>query len=196
MCNLFCSFMFVFYWNYSHFLFLNLLFSKEGKEKTPIITNRHLFLSAPASVSEVTVSNRGRSDALQVSWRPAVGVVDSYLVRLQDGSGTVHTLAVSRSSLPECSFSSLVAGRLYSVVIVTRSGSLENATTVQERTRKEELHLLVRYIYVNMYFPWFVFTVMFVLVCICTVTCIGVFDTVTFPILQVTAKQNKNVHIL
>ncbi|XP_071358244.1 receptor-type tyrosine-protein phosphatase beta-like [Trachinotus anak] len=88
--------------------------------------------TAPASVSEVTVANGGRSDALQVSWHPAVGVVDSYLVRLQFKG---QTLAVSRSSLPECSFSSLVAGRLYSVVIVTRSGSLENSTTVQARTQ-------------------------------------------------------------
>ncbi|XP_023256797.1 receptor-type tyrosine-protein phosphatase beta-like, partial [Seriola lalandi dorsalis] len=89
----------------------------------------------PASVSEVTVANGGKSDALHVSWRPAVGVVDSYLVRLQERDKTVHTLAVSRASPPECSFSSLVAGRLYSVVIVTRSGGLENATTVQARTQ-------------------------------------------------------------
>lgn len=95
-----------------------------------------LLLSAPALVSEVTVANGGRSDALQVSWRPAVGEVDLYLVRLLDGSRPVHTLAVSRSSL-ECSFSSLVAGRLYSVVIVTRSGKLENATTIQARTREQ-----------------------------------------------------------
>ncbi|XP_041636404.1 receptor-type tyrosine-protein phosphatase beta [Cheilinus undulatus] len=91
--------------------------------------------TTPASVSEVTASNGGRSDALQVSWRPAVGVVESYTVRLQEGSRTVHTSTVSHSSPPECSFSSLVAGRLYSVVIVTRSGSLENITTVQARTQ-------------------------------------------------------------
>ncbi|XP_041833313.1 receptor-type tyrosine-protein phosphatase beta [Melanotaenia boesemani] len=91
--------------------------------------------TAPASVSEVTVANGGKSDVLQVSWRPAAGVVDSYLVRLQDRSRTIHTLAVSRSSLPECSFSSLVAGRLYSVVIVTRSSDLENTTMVQARTQ-------------------------------------------------------------
>ncbi|TMS01587.1 hypothetical protein E3U43_005407 [Larimichthys crocea] len=91
--------------------------------------------TAPAAVTEVTVANSGRSDALRVSWHPAVGVVDSYQVRLQDKSQTVHTLTVSRSSPPECSFSSLVAGRLYSVVIVTRSDSLENATTIQARTQ-------------------------------------------------------------
>ncbi|XP_077956952.1 receptor-type tyrosine-protein phosphatase beta isoform X2 [Gasterosteus aculeatus] len=93
--------------------------------------------TAPASVSEVTVSNSGRSDALRAAWRPAPGVVDSYLVRLVDGSRTVHALAVSRSSAPECSFSSLVAGRLYAVVIATRSGGLENATVVQARTQPE-----------------------------------------------------------
>lgn len=106
-------------------------------------SNIHLVLSAPATASEVIVSNGGRSDALQVSWSPVVGVVDSYLVRLQDGSRTVHSLPVSRSSPPECSFSSLVEGRLYSVIIVTRSGSLENATAVQARTRRTAFSLPV-----------------------------------------------------
>uniref|UniRef100_A0AAQ5ZPN6 protein-tyrosine-phosphatase n=1 Tax=Amphiprion ocellaris TaxID=80972 RepID=A0AAQ5ZPN6_AMPOC len=110
---------------------LNTSVSVEGR--TGVFLS-HLVVT-PASVSEVTVSNGGRSDALQVSWRPVGGVVDSYLVRLQDGRRIVHTLAVSRSSPPECSFSSLVAGRLYSVVIVTRSGNLENATIVQARTQ-------------------------------------------------------------
>ncbi|CAN9508322.1 unnamed protein product [Ophioblennius macclurei] len=91
--------------------------------------------TAPESVSQVTVANGGRPDALQLTWRPAGGVVDSYLLRLQDGRRTVHTLAVSGSVPPECSFSSLVAGRLYSVVIATRSGNMENATTVKARTQ-------------------------------------------------------------
>ncbi|XP_028255677.1 receptor-type tyrosine-protein phosphatase beta [Parambassis ranga] len=91
--------------------------------------------TVPASVLDLTVANGGRSDALQASWRPAAGVVDSYLVRLQDGRQTVHMLAVSRFSPPECSFSSLVAGRLYSVIIVTRTGNLENATMAQARTQ-------------------------------------------------------------
>lgn len=91
--------------------------------------------TVPACVSDLTTSSGGRSDALQVTWRPAVGGVDSYLVRLQDGSRTVHMLAVSRSSSPEWSFSSLVAGRLYTVEVVTRSGTLSNATAVQARTQ-------------------------------------------------------------
>ncbi|XP_029968954.1 receptor-type tyrosine-protein phosphatase beta [Salarias fasciatus] len=91
--------------------------------------------TAPESVSQITVANGGRPDALQVSWRPAGGVVDSYLLRLQDGRRTVHTLAVPSSMPPECSFSSLVAGRLYSIVIVTRSGNMENVTTAKARTK-------------------------------------------------------------
>ncbi|XP_037551667.1 receptor-type tyrosine-protein phosphatase beta, partial [Nematolebias whitei] len=91
--------------------------------------------TAPAAVSQVTVANGGKSDALHVSWRPAEGVADSYLVRLLDGKRTVHTLAVSSSSPPECSFSSLVPGRLYSVAIVTRSSGMENTTVVQGRTQ-------------------------------------------------------------
>lgn len=103
--------------------------------------NCRYLLAAPAAVSEVIATNGGKSDTLRMSWRPATGVVDGYRVRLQFGSRTVHTLAVSRSSPPECSFSSLEAGRLYTVVIVTQSGGLENATAVQTRTREHGSHL-------------------------------------------------------
>ncbi|XP_077565723.1 receptor-type tyrosine-protein phosphatase beta [Stigmatopora nigra] len=92
--------------------------------------------TAPASVTQIEVVNGGRPDALHVSWRPADGVVDSYLVRLEDGGGSpVHTVAVSAAVPPECSFGSLVAGRMYVVVITTRSGTLENATRVHARTQ-------------------------------------------------------------
>lgn len=92
--------------------------------------------TAPEPVSEITVSNGGKSDALQVSWRPVSGVVDSYLVCLEERKGiSKHKFVVSHSSPPECSFRSLEAGRLYSVVIKTRSGDLETAATVLARTQ-------------------------------------------------------------
>ncbi|XP_045060884.1 receptor-type tyrosine-protein phosphatase beta isoform X2 [Coregonus clupeaformis] len=90
--------------------------------------------TVPAAVGEVTVSNNGRMDFLSVSWRPAQGDVDSYLVTLGDQVKTVHTLAVSKSS-PECVFKSLVSGRLYNISITSRSGAYENHTIVQERTQ-------------------------------------------------------------
>ncbi|KAK6292357.1 hypothetical protein J4Q44_G00369410 [Coregonus suidteri] len=90
--------------------------------------------TVPAGVGEVTVSNNGRPDFLGVSWQPAVGDVDSYLVLLKDRERTVHTLAVSKAS-PECVFNSLKSGRLYTISIATRSGSFENNTVVTARTQ-------------------------------------------------------------
>ncbi|KAL4641461.1 receptor-type tyrosine-protein phosphatase beta-like [Arapaima gigas] len=90
--------------------------------------------TVPAAVGEVTVSNNGRTDFLSVSWRPAQGDVDSYLVTLRDREKVIHTLAVSRSN-PECVFKSLVSGRLYNISITSRSGNYENHTVVQERTQ-------------------------------------------------------------
>uniref|UniRef100_A0A8D3DMT5 protein-tyrosine-phosphatase n=1 Tax=Scophthalmus maximus TaxID=52904 RepID=A0A8D3DMT5_SCOMX len=83
--------------------------------------------TVPAAVGEVTVSNNGRTDFLSVSWRPAAGEVDSYLVTLRDREKLVHVLAVSKSS-PECVFNSLVSGRLYDISIASRSGSFQNHT--------------------------------------------------------------------
>lgn len=93
--------------------------------------------SVPAAVGEVTVSNNGRSDFLSVSWRPAPGEVDSYLVTLSDRDRTLHTVSVSKSS-PECVFNSLVSGRLYNISISSRSGLHHNHTLIQERTRESE----------------------------------------------------------
>ncbi|XP_038161140.1 receptor-type tyrosine-protein phosphatase beta isoform X2 [Cyprinodon tularosa] len=91
--------------------------------------------TVPAAVSGVVVANSNRSDALYVSWRPAEGLVDSYVVRLEYGKQTVQMLVVSSSSRPECSFSSLEAGRLYSVIIETRSNGLQNTAVFQARTQ-------------------------------------------------------------
>ncbi|XP_038562970.1 receptor-type tyrosine-protein phosphatase beta-like isoform X3 [Micropterus salmoides] len=94
--------------------------------------------TVPAAVGEVTVSNNGRMDFLSVSWRPAPGEVDSYLVTLSDREKTLHTVSVSKSS-PECVFNSLVSGRLYNISITSRSGLHQNHTFVQERTQPSKV---------------------------------------------------------
>uniref|UniRef100_W5L1Z3 protein-tyrosine-phosphatase n=1 Tax=Astyanax mexicanus TaxID=7994 RepID=W5L1Z3_ASTMX len=90
--------------------------------------------TVPAAVREVLVSNNGRTDFLSVSWRPALGEVDNYLVTLSDRERTVHALTVSKSS-PECVFKSLVSGRLYNISVTSRSGMYQNHTVVQHRTQ-------------------------------------------------------------
>uniref|UniRef100_A0A3Q2EEM7 Fibronectin type-III domain-containing protein n=1 Tax=Cyprinodon variegatus TaxID=28743 RepID=A0A3Q2EEM7_CYPVA len=107
--------------------------TRRGKLNTSVSVEGR---TVPAAVSGVVVANSNRSDALYVSWRPAEGLVDSYVVRLEYGKQTVQMLVVSSSSRPECSFSSLEAGRLYSVIIETRSNGLQNTAVVQARTRK------------------------------------------------------------
>uniref|UniRef100_A0A3B4Z0Q5 protein-tyrosine-phosphatase n=1 Tax=Stegastes partitus TaxID=144197 RepID=A0A3B4Z0Q5_9TELE len=90
--------------------------------------------TVPAAVGDVRASNNGRTDFLIVSWRPAAGEVDSYLVTLSDGERTLHTLSVSKSS-PSCVFSSLVSGRNYNICISSCSGQHQNHSCIQERTR-------------------------------------------------------------
>lgn len=70
-----------------------------------------------------------------MSWRPALGEVDGYLVTLSDHDRQLHAVSVSKSS-PECVFNSLVSGRLYNISISSRSGLSYNHTLVQERTRE------------------------------------------------------------
>lgn len=97
-----------------------------------------LCCTVPSSVTGVTVNNSGRSDYLSVSWLPASGDVDSYLVTLSHDDKIVQTLTISKS-FSECSFSSLTPGTLYNVMITTKSGKYENYSLGQERTGKERL---------------------------------------------------------
>ncbi|XP_005866174.1 PREDICTED: receptor-type tyrosine-protein phosphatase beta [Myotis brandtii] len=89
--------------------------------------------TVPSSVSGVTVNNSGRNDYLSISWLPAPGDVDNYVVTLSHGGKVVQSLIIAKS-VSECSFSSLTPGRLYDVTITTRSGKYENHSFSQDRT--------------------------------------------------------------
>ncbi|KAJ6651427.1 hypothetical protein lerEdw1_021000 [Lerista edwardsae] len=89
--------------------------------------------TVPSSVSGITVNNSGRSDYLSVSWLPAAGDVDSYLVTLSHEGRTVSMVTVAKSA-SECSFNTLIPGRLYAVTITTKSGKYEKQAFSQERT--------------------------------------------------------------
>ncbi|XP_037539054.1 receptor-type tyrosine-protein phosphatase beta [Nematolebias whitei] len=94
--------------------------------------------TVPAAVTDVRVSNNGRTDFLTVSWNQAAGEVDSYLVTLRDCDRTLHTVVVSKSN-PGCVFNSLVSGRLYNISISTCSGRYQNHTFIQERTQPSKV---------------------------------------------------------
>ncbi|XP_063072922.1 receptor-type tyrosine-protein phosphatase beta-like isoform X2 [Engraulis encrasicolus] len=111
---------------------LQLLTMSGGLASKPVLAKGS---TVPAAIGEVTVSNNGRPDFLSVSWKPALGEVDSYQVRLKDRDTAVHTMSLSRNGSHECVFNSLVSGRLYTISISTRSGPFDNTTIVQERTQ-------------------------------------------------------------
>ncbi|XP_035981236.1 LOW QUALITY PROTEIN: receptor-type tyrosine-protein phosphatase beta [Fundulus heteroclitus] len=94
--------------------------------------------TVPAAVTDVRVSNNGRTDFLTVSWNQAAGEVDSYLVTLSDRDRTLHTLAVSKFN-PGCVFNSLISGRLYNISITSCSGRYRNHTFIQERTQPSKV---------------------------------------------------------
>ncbi|XP_036905344.1 receptor-type tyrosine-protein phosphatase beta isoform X1 [Sturnira hondurensis] len=89
--------------------------------------------TVPSSVSGVTVNNSGRNDYLSVSWLPAPGDVDNYVVTLSHDGKVVQSLVIAKS-VSECSFSSLTPGRLYDVTVTTRSGKYENHSLSQDQT--------------------------------------------------------------
>lgn len=82
------------------------------------------------------MNNSGRNDYLGISWLPAPGDVDNYVVTLSHDGRVVQSL-VTAKSVSECSFSSLTPGRLYNVTITTRSGKYENHSFGQERTGED-----------------------------------------------------------
>ncbi|XP_013882224.1 receptor-type tyrosine-protein phosphatase beta [Austrofundulus limnaeus] len=94
--------------------------------------------TVPAAVTDVRVSNNGRTDFLTVSWNQAAGEVDSYLVTLRDHDRTLHSVVVSKSN-PGCVFNSLVSGRLYNISISTCSGRYQNHTFIRERTQPSKV---------------------------------------------------------
>ncbi|KAF5907896.1 receptor-type tyrosine-protein phosphatase beta-like, partial [Clarias magur] len=88
--------------------------------------------TVPAAVAEVSVTNDGRADFLNVSWKAAPGDVGNYQVSLKYREKTMYTLSGTRLS---SEFSSLVPGRLYTISISTCNGNFKNTTVVQGRTQ-------------------------------------------------------------
>ncbi|XP_058272942.1 receptor-type tyrosine-protein phosphatase beta isoform X2 [Hemibagrus wyckioides] len=88
--------------------------------------------TVPAAVADATISNDGRPDFLNVSWKAAAGDVESYQVNLKYHEQPVYTQTVTKLS---SEFSSLKPGRLYNVYISSCSGVYKNTTLIQGRTQ-------------------------------------------------------------
>ncbi|XP_056308714.1 receptor-type tyrosine-protein phosphatase beta-like, partial [Danio aesculapii] len=85
----------------------------------------------PAQVTQLRVSNEGRTDALQVSWDAALGQLDLYRVLLIQDSVVVRNESV-RPNTTALLFQSLRPGALYRAVVTTAHRSARSRQMVAE----------------------------------------------------------------
>ncbi|XP_066504838.1 receptor-type tyrosine-protein phosphatase beta-like [Hoplias malabaricus] len=88
----------------------------------------------PAGVDQLSVSNEGWTDALQVSWKEAAGKIDSYRLLLIHDSVIIKNESVPAKSTSH-HFHALKSGALYKVVVTTvRSGMTSRQSVSEGRT--------------------------------------------------------------
>ncbi|KAI4891813.1 hypothetical protein NFI96_007687 [Prochilodus magdalenae] len=90
--------------------------------------------TVPAAVPVLWVESRNSTGMLWVSWQPADGEVSGYNLALFNPD---HSRQAEQSLGTESRghvFTGLVPGRLYTIVIHTRSGDLTNMATIKGRT--------------------------------------------------------------
>uniref|UniRef100_A0A8C7PSI8 protein-tyrosine-phosphatase n=1 Tax=Oncorhynchus mykiss TaxID=8022 RepID=A0A8C7PSI8_ONCMY len=88
----------------------------------------------PAAVTSLQAQSRNQSEMLWVSWKRAVGELSGYLLSLYNPDGSQQAEETLGPDAMEHVFPTLIPGRLYHAVILTRSGELTNRATAHGRT--------------------------------------------------------------
>ncbi|KPP72622.1 Receptor-type tyrosine-protein phosphatase beta-like, partial [Scleropages formosus] len=94
---------------------------------------------APLAVQKLQVRHVDET-SLGVLWSHPVAEWDSYTVTLQHANMVVTEKTLARD-VQEYTFSALVPGRLYSVMVTAHSGNLHSSTSVMGQTAVTHLHL-------------------------------------------------------
>ncbi|KAM6973817.1 receptor-type tyrosine-protein phosphatase beta [Aplochiton taeniatus] len=90
--------------------------------------------TVPAAVTSLQARSANQSEALAVSWERAAGKLSGYLLSLYDPDGSQQAEEQLGPQVTRFLFAALVPGRLYSAVVLTRSGELSNRAEAQGRT--------------------------------------------------------------
>uniref|UniRef100_A0A8C8ET52 protein-tyrosine-phosphatase n=1 Tax=Oncorhynchus tshawytscha TaxID=74940 RepID=A0A8C8ET52_ONCTS len=88
----------------------------------------------PAAVTSLQAQSRNQSEMLWVSWKRPVGELNGYLLSLYNPDGSQQAEETLGPDAMEHVFPTLIPGRLYHAVILTRSGELTNRATAHGRT--------------------------------------------------------------
>uniref|UniRef100_A0A7N6BKQ2 protein-tyrosine-phosphatase n=1 Tax=Anabas testudineus TaxID=64144 RepID=A0A7N6BKQ2_ANATE len=87
----------------------------------------------PSKVQNPTATHGARDDYLKVYWHHAAGDFDFYQVFIKHNNVFLQNQTVLKTQ-SECVFNGLVPGRLYTVLVNTRSGKYESSTSTHGRT--------------------------------------------------------------
>ncbi|KAF4079469.1 hypothetical protein AMELA_G00178360 [Ameiurus melas] len=89
--------------------------------------------TVPSMAPNAHMESNGSQTSLQVSWDPAPGDVDSYLVQLLSSDSAVQEQTLSPNTT-RAQFDQLTPGSSYQALIYTRSGDLTNQVNVTATT--------------------------------------------------------------
>ncbi|XP_029008877.3 receptor-type tyrosine-protein phosphatase beta-like isoform X2 [Betta splendens] len=96
----------------------------------------------PSKVQNPTATHGARDNYLKVYWHHAAGDFDFYLVFIKHNNVLLQNQTIPKTQ-SQCVFSSLVPGRLYTVLVNTRSGRYESSTSTHGRTFPAAVQSLV-----------------------------------------------------
>uniref|UniRef100_A0A4W6C8W2 protein-tyrosine-phosphatase n=1 Tax=Lates calcarifer TaxID=8187 RepID=A0A4W6C8W2_LATCA len=96
----------------------------------------------PSKVQNPTATHAARDDYLRVYWRHAAGDFDLYQVFIKHNNVFLQNQTVPKTQ-SECVFSGLVPGRLYTVLVNTRSGKYETSASTHGRTFPAAVRTLI-----------------------------------------------------
>uniref|UniRef100_A0A8C4R8J1 protein-tyrosine-phosphatase n=1 Tax=Eptatretus burgeri TaxID=7764 RepID=A0A8C4R8J1_EPTBU len=93
--------------------------------------------TVPSRVQHLDVQNVGRTDFLNISWTPGAGDLQQYVITLEHNGDVVYMKALPHSHTT-CSVTSLTPGRIYNVIVTSRSGGYQNQSEVSAQTQPDK----------------------------------------------------------
>ena len=90
--------------------------------------------SVPAAVTALQAASGNQTQGLWLGWDRAAGELSGYVLSIYNPDGSQHAEQQLEPESHEHTFQELVPGRLYAVVMLTRSGELTNRVSTEGRT--------------------------------------------------------------
>ncbi|XP_063053335.1 receptor-type tyrosine-protein phosphatase beta-like [Engraulis encrasicolus] len=90
--------------------------------------------TVPAAVSSLQAASGNQTQSLRVGWERVAGELSGYVLSIYNPDGSQHAERQLGPESLEHTFQDLVPGRLYNILMLTRSGELTNQAAAEGRT--------------------------------------------------------------